>query len=157
MEIKRERPSAKERCRKLAAEALRNFAVWAQKNAVSAFPVSTGCCFGFDLLRQAGAELVFNPHHADVLVIGGALSLKAAEAVRRIYEQMPGPKYVVAWGSCAAEDGLFSGSYAVARPSDIVPVDVYIPGCPPDAAAVAEGMAALRRVIEKKMTEGEKA
>ncbi len=136
-------------------KALKKIAIWAQKNAISAFPVSTGCCHDFSRLQQAGAELVFNPHHADVLVVGGVLSLKAAVAVRRIYDQMPSPKYVIVWGGCAAEGGLFSGSYAVAHPADVLPVDVYIPGCPPDDAAVAEGMAALRHVIEKKTAGGE--
>ena len=135
---------------KAALTALKTLAAWAQTNAVTVFPVSTGCCCSFGQLQQAGAEIVFNPHHADVLVIGGTLSRKAAVAVRRIYDQMPSPKYVVAWGGCVADDGLFAGSYAVVRAADVLPVDVSIPGCPPDADAVAEGMAALRRVMREK-------
>ena len=137
-----------------AVTALRTFVAWAQGNAVAALSVSTGCCCCFSQLQQAGAELVFNPHHADVLVVSGALSNKAAFAVRRIYDQMPCPKYVIALGSCAASGGLFANSYAVANVRDILPVDVYIPGCPPDAKSVAEGMETLRCVIQKKVAEG---
>ncbi|MBO4521106.1 MAG: NADH-quinone oxidoreductase subunit NuoB [Alphaproteobacteria bacterium] len=136
-----------------AITALQTFIAWAQGCAVSALPVSTGCCCCFSQLRQAGAEPVFNPHHADVLVVGGFLSNKAAFAVRRIYDQMPCPKYVIALGSCAASGGLFANSYAVADVKDILPVDVFIPGCPPDAKAVSEGMKALRRAIRTKARE----
>lgn len=136
-----------------AVTALRSFIAWAQGNAVSAFPVSTGCCCCFSQLRQAGAEPVFNPHHADVLVVCGVLSNKAASAVRRIYDQMPCPKYVIALGSCAASGGLFANSYAVANVKDILPVDVFIPGCPPDTGAVSVGLEALRRVIRTKTGE----
>ena len=154
MEMKAICETASKRYRKAALTAMKSFAAWAQKNAVTVFPVSTGCCCSFGQLQQEGEKIVFNPHHADVLVVGGALNHKAAAVIRRIYDQMPSPKYVIAWGCCAADGGLFSGSYAVARIEDVVPVDVFIPGCPPDAAAVAEGMAALRRIIRKKSGEG---
>ena len=146
MEIK-----AESRTRKRMAAFLKAFAAWAQKNAFSVFPVPAGCGCCFEQLRQTGADIVSNPHHADVLLVGGALSRKAASTVRRLYDQMPEPKYVVAWGGCAASGGLFSGSYATADVADILPVDVYIPGCPPDAAAIEKGMTALRKVVLMKI------
>ena len=154
MEVKSGVGSNQQNDRSFAVTAFKTFVAWAQKNAVSAFPVPTGCCCCFGQLQQAGADPVFNPHHADVLVIGGTLSHKAAVAVRRIYDQMPAPKYVIAWGSCAASGGLFADSYAVANVADIVPVDVFIPGCPPDASAVAAGIKELQRVIEIKVKGG---
>ena len=102
MEIK-----AESRTQKRMATFLKAFAVWAQKNAFSVFPVPAGCGCCFEQLRQTGADVVSNPRHADVLLVGGALSRKAASTVRRLYDQMPEPKYVVAWGGCAASGGLF--------------------------------------------------
>ena len=139
---------------KRTASMFEKFAVWVQKNAITVFPVSTGCCHSFGALKQEGVEPAFNPHHADVLVVSGTLSNKAAVVVRRIYEQMPVPKYVIAWGGCAISGGLFAESYAVVKASDVVPVDVNIAGCPPDAAAVREGLKKLRRIMETK-TAGE--
>ena len=153
MEIKSDGWQDQMRRQGFAITALRSFAAWAQGNAVSALSVSTGCCCCFPQLRQAEVEPVFNPHHADVLIVSGTLSHKAAFAVRRIYDQMPHPKYVIVLGSCAVSGGLFANSYAVAKVEDILPVDVYIPGCPPDAKAVASGLEKLRRVIRKKVME----
>lgn len=133
---------------------LKAFAAWVQESAVAAMPVSTGCCSCFSQLQQAEVEPVFNPHHADVLVISGALSNKAAFVLRRIYDQMPSPKYVIAMGTCAVNKGLFARSYAVADVRDIVPVDVFIPGCPPSAQDMADGLKTLRDVIRKKTMEG---
>lgn len=130
-----------------AATTLKVFSSWVQKNAAAAVPVTTGCCSCFTALRQADVDIVFNPHHADLLVVNGALSNKAAFVLRRIYEQMPSPKYVIAFGTCAANKGLFHDSYAVADVADIVPVDVVIPGCPPGPQDMAEGMEKLRRII----------
>lgn len=151
MEIKADNWPDQVRRQGFAAVTLKAFAVWVQENAVAAMPVSTGCCSCFGQLQQSGVEPVFNPHHADVLVVSGALSNKAAFVLRHIYEQMPSPKYVVAMGTCAANKGLFAHSYAVADVADIVPVDVFIPGCPPGAKEMAEGLRALRRVIRDKM------
>ena len=153
MEMKSDSWQDQMRRRGFAVTALQTFIAWAQGNAVAALPISTGCCCCFSQLQQAGAEPVFNPRHADVLVVGGALSNKAAFAVRRIYDQMPYPKYVIALGSCAVSGGLFANSYAVANVKDILPVDVFIPGCPPDAKAVSAGMKTLRHVIRTKAGE----
>ena len=138
-----------------ATTTLKAFAAWIQKNAVTALPLTAGCCSCFSQLQQAGAELVFNPHHADVLVVSGALSNKAAFVLRRIYDQMPSPKYVIAMGTCAVNKGLFAHSYAVADVADIVPVDVRIPGCPPGIEEMKKGMEALHRVIREKMKDGQ--
>ncbi len=139
-----------------AAVTLKAFAAWVQENAVTALPVTTGCCSCFAQLRQTGTEIVFNPHHADVLVVSGALSNKAAFVLRRIYDQMPSPKYVIAMGTCAVNKGLFAHSYAVVDVADIVPVDVYIPGCPPGTEEMKKGMEALRRVIREKTKDDRK-
>ena len=149
MEVKK-RWLTQMRLRGFAATTLKSFSSWVQENAVAALPVTTGCCSCFNQLRQADAEIVFNPHHADVLVVSGALSNKAAFVLRRLYDQMPSPKYVIAMGTCAVNKGIFEDSYAVADVSDIVPVDVRIPGCPPGQKEMAEGMKKLRQIIREK-------
>ena len=109
-----------------AAVTLKAFAAWVQENAITALPLTTGCCSCFTQLQQTGTEILFNPHHADVLVVSGALSNKAAFVLRRLDDQLPSPKYVIAMGTCAVNTGLFAHSYAVVDVADIVPVDVYI-------------------------------
>lgn len=138
-----------------AAASLKGLAAWAQENALRAMPLSLGCCSCFSRMRQAGMTPVFNPHHADVLIIAGALSNKAAFAVRRIYEQMPSPKYVIAIGNCADNGGIFADSYAVVPcAADILPVDVSIPGCPPSIGDFVRALEELRlRVHERVMEE----
>lgn len=138
-----------------AAVSLKGLAAWAQKNALRAMPVSLGCCSCFSQMRQAGMTPVFNPHHADVLIVAGALSNKAAPAVRRIYEQMPSPKYVIAVGSCADNGGIFADSYAVVPcAADILPVDVSVPGCPPSAEDFIRAVKELRRRVGERVMEG---
>ena len=85
--------------------------------------------------------------HADVLLCTGAVSRQAAPRVKRIYEQMPKPAIVVAVGACACSQGIFKGSYNMPQPLDeLIPVDVYIPGCPPKPEAIIAGAV---KVIEK--------
>lgn len=137
-----------------AAVTFRALASWVCAQAGSGMPVSTGCCSCFAQMYQSGMESVFNPHHADVLVVNGALSAKAAFVARRIYDQMPAPKYVIAFGNCAINGGLFADSYAVGAAGDILPVDVVVPGCPPDAARMAAGVEKLRGIIQSRIREG---
>ena len=119
---------------------------------------NTGACNGCDIEvlaafsprydpERLGVRLAPSPRHADVILVTGALTRKSAEALRRLYEQMPGPKYVVAVGTCAVSGGVFRGSYSVLGGADkAVPVDIYIPGCPPRPEVIVE---ALARLAEK--------
>lgn len=138
----------------VATVAFRTLASWACAQAGAGMSVSTGCCSCFSQMGQVGMEPVFNPHHADVLIVNGALSVKAAFVARRIYDQMPSPKYVVAFGNCAINGGLFADSYAVTAARDILPVDVSVPGCPPSAAGMVAGIESLREIIQNRIREG---
>ena len=154
MEIKQDNWLCRLRKYGVVAVGFRALASWVCAQAGAGMSISTGCCSCFAQMSHAGMEPVFNPHHADVLVVNGALSVKAAFVARRIYDQMPSPKYVIAFGNCAINGGLFADSYAVTSARDVLPVDVCVPGCPPVAADMVAGIEQLRGIIRSKIREG---
>jgi Ni,Fe-hydrogenase III small subunit len=117
--------------------------------------VDAGSCNGCELeinalnnafynLERFGLRFVASPRHADVLLVTGPVTTNMRDALQRTYEAMPAPKWVVAAGGCACDGGLFAGSYACfGGVSNIIPVDLYIPGCPPAPAALLKGLLAL--------------
>jgi Ni,Fe-hydrogenase III small subunit len=95
-------------------------------------------------IERFGFRFVASPRHADVLLVTGPVTLNMREALERTYAATPAPKWVVACGACAADGGVFAGSYAVANGvSKVLPVDLIIPGCPPSPAALMKGLLAL--------------
>jgi Ni,Fe-hydrogenase III small subunit len=96
-------------------------------------------------------RFVASPRHADVLMVTGPVTKNMREALVRTYNATPNPKWVVAVGGCAADGGIFKGSYAVAGSvSDVVPVDLHIAGCPPSPTALLKGLLALLEHVEGK-------
>ncbi len=126
----------------------------------SLWPVTFGlACCAIEMMATGGARFdlarfgyeVFrpSPRHADVMIVAGTVTHKMVPLLRRIYDQMPEPKYVVAMGSCACSGGPFVDSYSVAAGVDtVVPVDVYVPGCPPRPEALIYGLLQLRAKID---------
>jgi NADH-quinone oxidoreductase subunit B len=131
---------------------------WARSNSL--WPLSSGlaCCAiemmsaaaaRFDLSRFGYEVFRASPRQADLLIVAGTLTWSMAGPLKRLYEQMPEPKYVIAMGSCANSGGPFVDSYSVVPGVDkILPVDVYIPGCPPRPEALIHGMLELKRRIK---------
>jgi Ni,Fe-hydrogenase III small subunit len=117
--------------------------------------VDAGSCNGCELeihalnnafydVERFGLRFVASPRHADVLLVTGPVTKNMREALQRTYAATPDPKWVVAVGDCAANGGIFAGSYAVeGGVSRVVPVDLHIPGCPPDPVALLKGLLAL--------------
>ncbi len=91
-----------------------------------------------------------SPRQSDVMIVAGTLTNKMAPALRKVYDQMPNPRYVISMGSCANGGGYYHYSYAVVRGCDrIVPVDIYVPGCPPTAEALVYGILQLQKKIRR--------
>jgi len=102
----------------------------------------------YDLARFGMEWLAFSPRQADVLVVGGRVPYKIAPVLRRIWDQMPQPKWSIAMGACASSGGMFD-SYAIVQGADaIVPVDVYIPGCPPRPEDLIYGLLMIQEKIK---------
>jgi len=106
-------------------------------------------------LERFGIQFVASPRHADVLLVTGPMTKNMREALERTYNAIPNPKWVVAVGDCAADGGCFAGSYAVVGGvSEVVPVDLHIPGCPPSPSQMLAGLLALlEKPISKCLTE----
>lgn len=137
------------------AEALNRAAQAKLGRSLSIRHVDAGSCNGCELELQAlsnpfydverfGLHFVASPRHADVLTVTGPVTHNMAEALRRTYDAAPAPKWVIAIGDCAKGGGCFAGSYAITGGVEaVVPVDLYIPGCPPDPTALLRGLLAL--------------
>jgi len=125
-----------------------------------AFHINTGSCNGCDIeivaslaprydLERFGLRMVGSPRHADLLLVTGPVSRDMESKLKTVYEQMPGPKAVMLIGNCGNTGGVFYESYNLVGPADrIIPVDVYVPGCPPRPEAIIDGLVKLWKKME---------
>jgi membrane-bound hydrogenase subunit mbhJ len=131
---------------------VRRLALWGLKKSPWVFHVNTGSCNNCDIeivaaltprfdVERFGILLEGSPRHADVLLVTGPVNKQTAPRVRRIYEQTPDPKAVIAVGTCAVSGGIFRDGYNFAGPLDkVIPVNVYVAGCPPRPQAIIDGV-----------------
>lgn len=134
---------------------------WGLESALWIFPMATSCC-GIELMAAAASRVdldrmgtIFrgSPRHSDVMVIAGTITVKMAPRVLRLWEQMPEPKWAIAMGSCAISGDFYRDIYSVIPGIDtVLPVDVYIPGCPPNPEQLMAGMQRLQEKIRLKRT-----
>lgn len=134
------------------------FVKWARKNSLWPLPFGTACC-GIEYMAvlashydvsRFGAEVVrFSPRQSDLLIVAGTIVEKMAPVLKTIYDQMLDPKWVIAMGVCASSGGFYRAYHVVQGIQSIIPVDVYVPGCPPTPEAVIQGIMKIQEKIEK--------
>ena len=131
---------------------------WSRKNSLWPMPYATACCgiefmaaaaSRYDVARFGSEACRFSPRQSDMLIVAGRVVMKMLPVLQRIYVQMAEPKWVVAMGACASTGGVFD-TYAVVQGIDqFLPVDVYIPGCPPRPETVHEAIMAIQRIVRE--------
>jgi len=134
---------------------------WALTNSPWAIHFNSGSCNGCDIeilatltpvydLERFGVKLQGSPRHADILICTGPVTRLARERLLRIYDQMPEPKFVMAVGSCGTSGGVFSGCYnIIGGIEEVLPVNAFVPGCPPRPEAIIDGMVQLLESLKK--------
>ncbi len=135
---------------------------WSRKNSLWPMPMGISCCAiemmaaaasRFDISRFGSEVFRFSPRQSDVMIVAGTVTYKMAKVVRKIYDQMPDPKWVIAMGACTSSGGMYR-TYSVVQGIDqFLPVDVYVAGCPPRPDNLLNALIALQEKIKK----GEKA
>ncbi len=135
-----------------------NIVNWARKNALWPMPFGTACCAiemmatlsgRYDMARF-GAEVVrFSPRQSDLLIVSGRISLKMMPVLTKIYRQMPEPKWVISMGACASCGGVFDTYTLIQGVDQFIPVDVFIPGCPPRPESLLDALLEIQKIVDE--------
>ena len=129
---------------------------WAQRHSFWPFPFGTACCAiefmstvssHYDMSRFGSEVVRFSPRQSDILIVAGTINDKMAPVLKKIYDQMADPKWVISMGACASIGGVFDNYALVQGVDQVVPVDVYVPGCPPRPESLIYGIVQLQKKI----------
>ena len=130
---------------------------WARKSSLWPMPFGTACCAiemmaalagRYDMARFGAEAIRFSPRQADLLIVSGRISIKMMPVLKRIYDQMPEPKLVISMGACASSGGVFDTYTLVQGVDQFIPVDVYLPGCPPRPEALLDALLKIQAKID---------
>jgi NADH-quinone oxidoreductase subunit B len=130
---------------------------WARKYSIFPYPFATACCAmeymslsmsPYDIDRFGALLPRFTPRQADLIMVIGTVTMRQAPILKRVYEQMADPKWVMAFGACASSGGFYDNYTTLPGIDMIIPVDIYVPGCPPRPEGVLDGLMALQRKIQ---------
>ena len=137
---------------------LDEFARWAQTSSIWPMTMGLACCAiemmsivspRYDVARFGAEKFSSSPRQSDLMIVSGRVANKMVPVIKQLFEQMPDPKWVISMGACASTGGVFD-NYAVVPCDTFLPVDVYVPGCPPTPEALLEGILKLQELIMKK-------
>ena len=131
---------------------------WGQRHSFWPFPFGTACCAiefmstvssHYDMSRFGGEVVRFSPRQSDLLIVAGTINDKMAPVLKKIYDQMAEPKWVVSMGACACSGGFYRAYHVMQGIDEIIPVDVYVPGCPPTPEGLLYGILQLKEKVER--------
>ncbi|OGG46879.1 MAG: NADH dehydrogenase [Candidatus Handelsmanbacteria bacterium RIFCSPLOWO2_12_FULL_64_10] len=129
---------------------------WARKNSLWPMPFGTACCAiemmatlagRFDMARFGAEAIRFSPRQSDLMIVSGRISIKMMPVLKKIYDQMPDPKWVISMGACASSGGVFNTYTLVQGVDQFLPVDIYIPGCPPRPEDLIDALMKIQKKI----------
>lgn len=131
---------------------------WARRNSLWPMPFGTACCAiemaatlasRYDIARFGAEVIRFSPRQADLMIVSGRIALKMMPVLMKIYEQMPEPKWVIAMGACACSGGMFNTYALIQGVDNFIPVDYYVPGCPPTPEGLIDAIMEIQKLIKK--------